>query len=1691
MPQVPDADLGFFSVAEPAPEPVTKTASVQESAKQDAMDVDETQAPPPPPPPSGPPLASLPFQDQYAPTLEEIETDVMTELARKHWNKIVKPVSPPVDSLEPPPTPNKKKTKGKGKAKKAAVVEEPEEEVPATVEPMDVDNSEVTFDPDVVETIWQEHLQGSEFSLRKIMLLEFNLYLEKYLWPFYVAKSGKESKRSSLAHLLSIIIMINEKFRENGQGVWDILTEDPTKFSAFVARALKLLVEADGIDFQIRRFILIFAKHLFQSLENTHVRAECLRLASISCWSCLVDTQRERALSMYDERRAAWDRFEAKLESTTKPVAKEKMEFDRMLLSRMIKNFFTVLHSIPESGPPPLHAVAYCERFLEFLICLLGQLPTRRYVNLLVKDHLVIPICESSKLATRGRNFQSRNKNISLVLPTDWSSRGSESGALFVQLLENLSFYARFEIDDYTGAAIGSAEKTHRFYESMRTVQKLAFVNFRETMEEFALANVGSVERPEDLRSHLTRLDAKTMKSFCALLGYRTSRIDASDDREEYSPEFLVDVLVHNLAKFPSQIQAINALPLYPDENSLFDETMVPSANRFSNTHCLAIPQLSLQFLTVHDYLWRNFHLFRLETTYEIRQDIEDVVQRLAPKLTVDRRSGEDQTVFTGWSRMGAPIDMFQIVDVAPPKLGESKPATVKADLTININRYTEPIQKQWEELRPHDVLFLLTIQMDNPGWVEVERARTGGAESVGAAFRRKYGLKFVRGCEILHLLDDNGKPIEDWESAKQEDPHTQELPRVEGSKRSFRVLLDTNQYQDDFDAMQRQERDDVYTSFNVLVRRRPQENNFKAVLETIRDLMQDDTVIPDWLQNIFLGYGDRGSAHFTKMAKPVRTIDFRDTFLDWDHLTASFPDRKIVPQDPDSDGKLEPPYVVTFPKSMFSALADDDAATAVKAPSNGKGKRKLVDEGDSDALLVRSYTSLYPGPYSDTNQKTNKVRFTPAQIEAIHAGTSPGLSMIVGPPGTGKTDIAVQIIATLYHNFPQQHTLIITHSNTALNQIFEKIAALDIDPRHLLRLGHGQDDLALRGTGSWGKYGRVAAFLEKRVILLAEVDRLAASLEIPGAHGYTCETAGYFYMYHILSLWQPYALRVASAIKHESATRETVVDAFPFSVYFSNTAESLFPEDISFDQAWEIAEGCWRHICGVFDELNEMRAFELLRSHSERSNYLLVKEARIIAMTCTHAALKRREFVKLGFKYDNVIMEEAAQILEVETFIPLLLQNSNQDTGASRLQRVVMIGDHNQLPPVVKNPAFQRYGNMEQSLFTRFVRLGVPTYQLDAQGRARDSIANLFRWKYSHLGNLPSVTEDPAFQLANPGLCYEFQAVNVADFQGKGETEPRPHFIQNLGEAEYVVAMFQYMRLNGYPADKISILTTYNGQKDLICDVLERRCSWNPLFGLPKHVSTVDQFQGQQNDYILLSLVRTKTVGHLRDVRRLIVAMSRARLGLYVFCRFKLFASCHELQPVMSQFKDRSTELCLCSGESYTETLDDEKAIKRTVETTNVVPGGNGKFKAAVGCKKKVTVIQDVVHMGQHIANVTQNSIRDIRIERNGGIDPVVEARQKKEAERTKRIEDLVRRKMLVPGAMKELMNAAMSSFSFGLSSGSKPRGKSTTETIKCMFEGEKLESGDYLLILQTVNKQITEIFSNISARASIRLKK
>lgn len=179
------------------------------------------------------------------------------------------------------------------------------------------------------------------------------------------------------------------------------------------------------------------------------------------------------------------------------------------------------------------------------------------------------------------------------------------------------------------------------------------------------------------------------------------------------------------------------------------------------------------------------------------------------------------------------------------------------------------------------------------------------------------------------------------------------------------------------------------------------------------------------------------------------------------------------------------------------------------------------------------------------------------------------------------------------------------------------------------MRLGHGEEELEIQGTGGdWGKTGRVNSFLERRIELLAHVDRMAVGLGVEGAHGMNCETAGYFYNGHVLPRINAFKADVDGLV-----SAGDVKNAFGFVEFFADAPTPVFEENGSLEAAVENAIGCCEWIHVMYKEIDELRAFELLRGAKDRSNYLLVKEARIIALTCTHAALKRRELVKLGFK--------------------------------------------------------------------------------------------------------------------------------------------------------------------------------------------------------------------------------------------------------------------------------------------------------------------------------------------------------------------------------------------------------------------------------------------------------------------------
>lgn len=128
-------------------------------------------------------------------------------------------------------------------------------------------------------------------------------------------------------------------------------------------------------------------------------------------------------------------------------------------------------------------------------------------------------------------------------------------------------------------------------------------------------------------------------------------------------------------------------------------------------------------------------------------------------------------------------------------------------------------------------------------------------------------------------------------------------------------------------------------------------------------------------------------------------------------------------------------------------------------------------------------------------------------------------------------------------------------------------------------------------------RFGRVDSILQLRIDLLQEVERLALSMDgISGDVAHTCETAGFFYLYHVLSRWEQYMTKVRKANQESYSAEEilAVSKNFPFTRYFADAPQPVF-KGVSYEEDFSIAQGCMRHITHLFTSLKEIRPFELL----------------------------------------------------------------------------------------------------------------------------------------------------------------------------------------------------------------------------------------------------------------------------------------------------------------------------------------------------------------------------------------------------------------------------------------------------------------------------------------------------------------
>ena len=217
-----------------------------------------------------------------------------------------------------------------------------------------------------------------------------------------------------------------------------------------------------------------------------------------------------------------------------------------------------------------------------------------------------------------------------------------------------------------------------------------------------------------------------------------------------------------------------------------------------------------------------------------------------------------------------------RILEAAPARVGHDEPAYVKAEINLNMSRIADSVRRDWDTLRQDDVVYLIGIQPRH-----TTHHLTNGHTAQSSA--QASGLLVLRTAEVVQLLDENGRVLREPQPGQ---------ANGYGNKSRIRRLivnLDATAFMADSE-LKESGGADVYESINVIVRRSKRENNFKKVLETIKSLALSDLPMPAWLQEVFLGYGDPTSATFTQLANRLKFVDFRDTFVDWQHLIHSFP---------------------------------------------------------------------------------------------------------------------------------------------------------------------------------------------------------------------------------------------------------------------------------------------------------------------------------------------------------------------------------------------------------------------------------------------------------------------------------------------------------------------------------------------------------------------------------------------------------------------------------------------------------------------------------------------------------------------------------------------------------------------------------------------------------------------------------
>ena len=289
------------------------------------------------------------------------------------------------------------------------------------------------------------------------------------------------------------------------------------------------------------------------------------------------------------------------------------------------------------------------------------------------------------------------------------------------------------------------------------------------------------------------------------------------------------------------------------------------------------------------------------------------------------------------------------------------------------------------------------------------------------------------------------------------------------------------------------------------------------------------------------------------------------------------------------------------------------------------------------------------------------------------------------------------------------------------------------------------------------------------------------------------------------------------------------------------------------------------------------------------RINAQLFGEARVIASTLVGSANRLLE----GQKFGTLFIDEAAQALEAACWIPI-----------RRVSRVVLAGDHCQLPPTIKSYAALKAG-LGKTLMERIVENKPEVVTLlKMQYRMNEEIMRFSSdWFYGNqVESAPEVKYRSILDLDIPMTwvdtsVFQTESLATSQFSTLSSQLFKEEFVgENFGRINKAEAELTLMALEEYFKKigkqrileerlDVGVISPYRAQVQYLRRLFKKKEFFKPFRHLIS-VNTVDGFQGQERDIILISLVRANDegqIGFLRDLRRMNVAITRARMKLII----------------------------------------------------------------------------------------------------------------------------------------------------------------------------------------------------------------